>query len=415
MLKLRLGMIGSGFMARFHARAIKQVRNMDIAGLIRRRGSEELAGYVRQNGLGDGIIYDSIAQMAQHVDALAIYTPNYARLDILEEIVGAVRAGARIAGVICDKPLARNVAEARKMVNMAGEAGLHTAYFENQVFMKALTAQLVQLAPQQAAMGPMFLVRAAEEHAGPHEPWFWDPVRQGGGVLLDMGCHSIAASWYALTPPGKPVTYLQPVSVWADCALLKWGLPRWQERLKDERGVDYASTPAEDFVTGMVTYRNPGTGQLVKGQFTSSWVYEKQGMRLSMDGIGPGYAFEMNTLNSGLEIFIGDAAAEGTADAELAVEKATATRGLIPVQDNEADLYGYTDENEQAAEAFLEGKDAFLPWSYGLEIMKLVMAAYMSAEQERTIDLTDAGIQQELETFIPLIQQGRGAEVLFKN
>jgi len=408
-------MIGSGFMARFHARAIKQVRNIDIAGLIRRSASEELAVYVRKNGLGDGIIYDSIAEMAQHVDALAIYTPNYARLDILEEIVNAVQAGAQIKGVICDKPLARNVAEARKMVDIAEKAGLRTAYFENQVFMKALTAQLAQLAPQQATMGPMFLVRAAEEHAGPHEPWFWDPVRQGGGVLLDMGCHSIAASWYALTPPGRPVTYLQPVSVWADCALLKWGLPRWQIRLKAERGVDYASTPAEDFVTGMVTYRNPETGQYVKGQFTSSWVYEKQGMRLSMDGIGPGYAFEMNTLNSSLEIFIGDAAAESASDAELAVEKATATRGLIPIQDNEADLYGYTDENEEAAAAFLAGRDALLPWSYGLEIMKLVMAAYMSAERKCVIDLTNIKIQQELETFIPLIQQGRGAELLSRD
>jgi predicted dehydrogenase len=412
MSKIKLGMIGSGFMARFHARAIQQVRNMDIAGLIRRSGSAELAEYIRQNNLGDGIIYDSIAQMAQHVDTLAIYTPNYARLDILEEIVDAVRSGARIKGVICDKPLARNVAEARKMVDMAEEAGLHTAYFENQVFMKALKAPLAQLAPQQASMGPMFLVRAAEEHAGPHEPWFWDPVRQGGGVLLDMGCHSIAASWYALTPPGKPISFLQPVSVWADCALLKWGLPRWQSRLKAERGVDYASTPAEDFVTGMVTYRNPETGQLVKGQFTSSWVYEKQGMRLSMDGIGPGYAFEVNTLDSGLEIFIGDAAAESAANAEIAIEKATATRGLIPVLENEADLYGYTDENEEAATAFLDGRDAFLPWSYGLEITKLVMAAYMSAERKCVIDLTDAGIQQELEMFVPLIQQGHGAEVL---
>jgi hypothetical protein len=40
------------------------------------------------------------------------------------------------------------------------------------------------------------------------------------------------------------------------------------------------------------------------------------------------------------------------------------------------------------------------------------MAAYMSAERRRTIDLTDPAVRQELETFVPLIQQGKGAETL---
>ena len=44
--------------------------------------------------------------------------------------------------------------------------------------------------------------------------------------------------------------------------------------------------------------------------------------------------------------------------------------------------------------------------------MRLTMAAYMSAEREATVDLTDPATQEELETFVPLIQQGRGAEVL---
>jgi hypothetical protein len=199
----------------------------------------------------------------------------------------------------------------------------------------------------------------------------------------------------------------------ADCALLKWGQPYWREKLLRERGVDYSKTPAEDFTTGMVTFRNPETGQLVKAQFTNSWMFEKQGLRLLMDGMGPGYAFEVNTLQSTMTVFIGDAAAEATANAELALEKSTASRGLLAVQYNEADLYGYTDENIEAAAAFSAGRDGMLPVRYGLEIVKLVMAAYMSSEKKKTIDLTDPAVQQELETYIPLIQQGRGAEVLF--
>jgi predicted dehydrogenase len=244
-------------------------------------------------------------------------------------------------------------------------------------------------------------------------PWFWDPVRQGGGVLSDMGCHSIAVGWYALNPLGKPLTFLQPQSVNCDIALLKWGQPYWREKLLKERGVDYAKTPAEDFATGIITFKNPETGQLVKSQFTDSWMFEKQGLRLFMDGMGPGYAFELNTLISPLSIFVGDAAANAVANQESALEKATASRGLLAVQYNESDLYGYVDENRDAAKRFLEGKDALLPFSYGLEITKLVMASYMSAERGKTIDLTDPAVQKELETFVPAVQRGEGADLLY--
>lgn len=410
---LKLGIVGAGFVANFHTRAIQQVRSIEIAGVTALKRAESLSATVQKYGLGEGKVYPSIAEMANHVDAIAVFAPNFARLEIMEQIVEAVKNGANLKGVVCEKPLGRNVKEARQLVNLATAAGLKTAYFENQIFMKPIQAQLQQLAPQQGSMGPLALVRSAEEHGGPHEGWFWDPTLQGGGVLNDMGCHSIAIGWYTLTPIGKPITFLQPVSISAETALLKWGLPQWREKLLRDRGVDYNKVPAEDFATGIVTYRNPETRQLVKSQFSSSWMYDKQGLRMAVEGIGPGYAFEMNTLQSPLQIFIGDAAAEAAANVEKALEKSTASRGLLSVQYNEADLYGYTDENEEMAKAFLAGQDGMLPWSYGLEITKLIMAAYLSAERKQVIDLTNPAIQNELETYVPLIQQGRGGEVLY--
>lgn len=413
MRKLRLGHIGAGFVSNFHVRALEQVRFVEVGGITSKMGAEELAKTVRDKGMGPAVVYPSVTELANNVDAIAIYVPNFARIDVMEEIVSAVKNGAELKGVICEKPLGRNMMEARRLVELAEDAGLKTAYFENQIFMKPIQAQLAQLLPQQKTMGPLVLTRSAEEHGGPHEGWFWDPTRQGGGVLSDMGCHSIAVGWYALTPIGKSPTFLEPISVSAETALLKWGQPYWRKILLDRYGVDYSKTPAEDFTTGIVTFRNPETGQKVKAQFTDSWMFEKQGLRLFMDGMGPGYAFEVNTLRSTLEIFIGDAAAEAIADAETALEKATASRGLLAVQHNEADLYGYTDENENAAKSFLAGEDGFLDWNYGLEITKLVMAAYMSAEKGGVIDLTDDDVQKELETYVPLIQQGKGGEVLY--
>lgn len=410
---MRIGFIGAGFIARFQAAAIEQVRGLEIAGLLRRRGSEALAAACRSRGLGEAKIYDSIADMARAVDAIAILVPNFCRIEVMEQIAAAVKAGATLQGVILEKPLGRNLQEARRLIALAREAKLHTAYFENQVFMRAIRTQREQLLPVMRSMGPPTLTRSAEEHGGPHEPWFWDPTLQGGGVLMDMGCHSIAVGRYALTPPGKDLLFLQPQSVTADIGLLKWGQPQWREKLLRERGVDYAKTPAEDFATGMVTYRNPDTGQIVKAQFTDSWMFEKQGLRLFMDGMGPGYAFEVNTLVSPLSVFIGDAAAEAIANQESALEKATASRGLLAVQYNEADLYGYTDENRDMLEAFSAGRDAMLSWEYGLEVQRLVMASYLAAERGRTIDLTDPAVLAELETYVPLIQQGRGREQLY--
>ncbi|HKB81720.1 MAG TPA: Gfo/Idh/MocA family oxidoreductase, partial [Burkholderiales bacterium] len=389
-----------------------QVRGLEIAGILRRRGAESLAGYCREHRLGDATIYGSIAELAKHVDVVAIYVPNYCRVEVMEEIAAAVQAGARLKGVIVDKPLARNMKEARRMVALAREAKLLTAYFENQIFMKAIRSQREQLLPVTRTMGPLTLTRSAEEHGGPHEPWFWDPTRQGGGVLLDMGCHSIAVGRHVLTPADKDLLFLKPISVSADLGLLKWGQKKWRDKLLKERGVDYSKTPAEDFATGMITYRNPETGQIVKSQFTDSWMFEKQGLRLFMDGMGPGYAFEVNTLVSPLNVFIGDVAAEAIANQESALEKATASRGLLAVQYNEADLYGYTDENADMLESFSAGRNAMLSWEYGLEIERLVMASYLSAERGRTIDLTDKTILAELDSYVPAIQQGKGAAQL---
>ncbi len=409
---LKLGFIGAGFIAKFQAVALQQVRGVDLVGVVSPNRAPALAEWATKNGLGDCKAYPNIKALCNTCDVVCLFGPNYLRADLMGQVVEAVQGGAELKAVVCEKPLGRTVHEAQEMVALAEKAQLPTVYFENQLHMKPIRRQLEQLAPQQKTMGPMTLVRSAEEHGGPHEPWFWDPVQQGGGVLSDMGCHSIAVGWYTLTPLGKPIDFLQPVAVTADVSLLKWGQPTWRKRLKDTMGVDYGQSPAEDFATGVVTFRNPDTKQIVKAQFTNSWMYEKQGLRLYMDGMGPGYAFEINTLQSPLNVFIGDAAAEAAADAETALEKSTSSRGLLAVETNEADLYGYVDELVDMRDAVRNGRPPLADWSYGVEITKLCQAAYMSAETGRTINLEDPMIQKEIVTYESAIAQGRGREVL---
>jgi predicted dehydrogenase len=410
---LRYGFVGAGFVTAFHLRALEQVRGVEVAGLASRTPPHELAASARERGLGACMVYDSITQMARDVDVVVICSPNDVRVEVMEQIATAVcDDGAQLRGLICEKPLGRNLAEARLVVELATAIGAPTAYFENQVHMKLLRTAREQLADVAATMGPLTLARSGEEHAGPHNGWFWDPVRQGGGVLSDMGCHCFAVGRHLLTPAGKGPRHLVPVSVSADVGLLKWGQPRWRQELLDRFDIDYSKTPAEDFATGVVTYRDPETDQRSKAQFTVSWMYDKQGLRLLVDAMGPGYALEANSLRSPLEIFIGDDAADAVADAERALEKATASRGLLAVQPNEPDLYGYVDENVDAVEAFRAGESALLDFEYGVDIVRLTMAAYRSAEEGRVIDLTDPAVRAELDDYVPLVQQGRGGEHL---
>ncbi len=411
-MTIRYGLVGGGFVAGFHLRALEAVRGIEVTGLTSRTPPEDLAAEVRQRGLGPGTVYASVEELAAEVDVVAIFSPNFTRVGVMEAVARAAADGVELRALVCEKPLARNLAEGRRMLELAAEVGAPTVFFENQLHLPALVAAQEQLAGVVAAMGPLGLARAAEEHAGPHNAWFWDPRQQGGGVLSDMGCHSIAVGWHLLTPPGKPVRHLEPISVNAEIGLLKWGRPRYRAELRDRYGVDYTETPAEDFATGIVTYRDPDTGHVSKAQFTVSWMYDKQGLRLLIDGLGPGYAVEVNSLRSPLELFIGDAAAAGVADAELALEKSTASQGLLAVQPNEPDLYGYVAETRDLVAALAEGRPPLLDWDYGYEIVKLTMAAYLSAERGVTVDLTDAATLAELDAYVPLIQQGRGGEVL---
>jgi predicted dehydrogenase len=409
---LRYGIIGGGFVAGFHLRALESVRGVEVAGITARTPPHALAESARERGLGDTRVFHSVRELAHEVDVVLIGNPNSCRVEVMEELAQATREGAALRGIACEKPLARNLPEARRVVELAREIGAPTAYFENQIHMKAVRHARAQLEPVAASMGPVMLARAAEEHGGPHAGWFWDPTQQGGGVLSDMGCHSLAVGRYLLTPAGHTLDHLEPETVVADIGLLKWGQPRWRAELLERHGVDYTRTPAEDFATGLVTYRDPETDHRSKAQFTVSWMYDKQGLRLLIDALGPGYAIEANTLRSPLEIFVGDVAASSVADAEVALEKSTATHGLMAVQPNEADLYGYVDENVDAVAAFRAGSDALLDFDDGLEVVRLTMAAYLSAEEGRTVDLRDAETRAALDDYVPLVQQGRGLEVL---
>lgn len=403
---MRIAFIGAGFVAKFHARALEAVRGSEVTAIYALNGAAELAASMNATGIGEPAVCDSVADACKLADVVGVFVPNFAREQVFEEIA---KSGGGLVGVVAEKPFGRNVGEAKRILGLTNACSWKKAYFENQIHMPSVIAARHQLRGHVAKMGQVSLVRTAEEHGGPHEPWFWDPTRQGGGVWCDMGCHSVAVGEdLAAGGLGRQLT---PLSVSANMGLLKWGNDPWLSKLMD-RGVDYTRTPAEDFAQVCYTFCN-SAGRKVVVLATDSWMYEAPGLRLQMEAMGPGYALVVNTLQSPASIFISDTAAESMADAELAIEKAQASRGQLVVQPDEPALYGYVDEWRDALGAFASNQHGLLDFNYGVRVVKLVMAAYFAHEQGTTIDNLGEWLDsRELEHYVPLIQQGLGEQVL---
>ena len=112
---LKLGFIGAGFVANFHAAALKQVRAAELVGVYALKWAEELAEFAKANGLGDCKVYPNVAELCKRCDAVAAFAPNFVRIELVEQIVEAMKAGAELRGIICEKPLGRTVAEAKRV------------------------------------------------------------------------------------------------------------------------------------------------------------------------------------------------------------------------------------------------------------------------------------------------------------
>ena len=337
------------------------------------------------------------------IDAIWLCGPNFSRLENVEEITDAIGRGrGQLAGIACEKPLARTVAEATRVTALVKRCGLNHGYLENQVFAPQVEHGRRLLWARGATLtGRPYLARAAEEHSGPHRPWFWQGQLQGGGVLNDMMCHSALLVRHLLTEPGAARDSLRPSRVTAHIASLKWSRPEYVKRLKREMGasVDYGVSPAEDYASMTVEFVD-ADGRPAIGEATTSWSFVGAGLRLSAEVLGPEYSMSWNTLDSGLKLFF---SRRVTGDeGEDLVEKQNAETGLMPVVADEAAAYGYEAENRHFVRAFLRGEPGAFTFDDGVEVVKILMAAYMSAEQGKTLAFPPPGLAK----FVPQVATG---------
>lgn len=340
---VRVGLIGSGFISDIHAHAFGQyVRDAEVVAVASPTpGKAER--FARERGIERAVEdYRDLLAM-DDVDMVTVAVPNDRHCEVA---VAAARAGKH---VICEKPLCRTLEEADRMIAACRASDVRLFYAEELLFApKYVRArQLVE----EGALGEPFLVRQWEEHDGPHMPWFWDVDRSGGGVLLDMGCHSVE---YARWVFGKPAVK----SVSATLGTFVHG----------ER------TRGEDHSICIVEYE----GQRV-GVAENSWA--KPG------GVDDRCEIYGSRGNTRADLLRGSAL---TTFSEVgygyAVEKAGTTRGYTFTMFEEVWNYGFPQEMQHFVNCVLGREEPIETGEDGREVLRILLAAYQSAGEGRRIE-----------------------------
>jgi predicted dehydrogenase len=109
---LGVGLVGSGFIANFHAQSWVGVRGADIVAIHSRNHAtaSALADRVRALGVGDPTTTDDLVALVRDpkVDAIWMTAPNHVRVEMIETICEEVASGrAELVGIAIEKPLAR--------------------------------------------------------------------------------------------------------------------------------------------------------------------------------------------------------------------------------------------------------------------------------------------------------------------
>jgi predicted dehydrogenase len=138
--------------------------------------------------------------LASDADAIVIATPSALHA---EQAVAALERGK---AVFCQKPLGRNAAETRRVVDAARASdkllGVDLSYRHTT----ALRA--VKRLVESGEIGDVFAVDVVFHNAyGPDKPWFYDPKLSGGGCVIDLGIHlADIALWTLGFPAVEHVT-----------------------------------------------------------------------------------------------------------------------------------------------------------------------------------------------------------------
>jgi len=338
---LKVGIIGSGFVGDIHHAAFKGwVHNAEVVAVASPHSAVKFA---EEHGIPRA--YSDYREMLKdkEIDVIDIGIPNYLHC---QAVMDAASAGKHI---IIEKPLCLNLQEADMMIEACQKAGVLLMYAEELLFAPKYVRAKALIA--EGAIGEPFLAKQSEEHPGPHMPWFWDVNLSGGGVMLDMGCHSIEYTrWVLGRPKVKSVTAFMGTYV-------------HQQR-----------TQGEDHSYCIIEYEG---GKIA--MIENSWA--KGG------GVDDRCEIYGNKGHTRADLLRGSSLLTYSEEGYgYAVEKAGSTRGYTFTMFEEVWNYGFPQEMQHFINCALGKEKCIVTGEDGREVLKIMDAAYQSAGEGRRID-----------------------------
>lgn len=182
---MRFGIIGCGRIARNHVSALRAVAGVEVTAVADVDGQRARA-FAAEHGVPDA--FEAVDDMfAGGLEAVSICTPHGAHE------AGVLAAARHRVHVLCEKPVALDVAQAGRMVAAAEAAGVRFGVVFQRRFWPA--AQRIRAAIEDGSLGAPVaggivarLNRDADYYA---EPWRGRQASEGGGVLMTQVIHHI--------------------------------------------------------------------------------------------------------------------------------------------------------------------------------------------------------------------------------
>ena len=201
--KLNIGMVGYGFMGRTHSNAFAQVPHFfsldyqPVLKTICARSADKAQAFAEQWGYESSVTDWRRLIDDKSIDLIDIASPNDTHMEIA---IAAAQAGKM---VLCEKPLGRNAAESRKMVEAVERAGVSNMVWYNYRRVPAVT--LAKQLIDEGRLGKIFHYRAKflqdwtiskDLPQGGQGLWRLDVGVAGSGVTGDLLAHCIdTAMW----------------------------------------------------------------------------------------------------------------------------------------------------------------------------------------------------------------------------
>lgn len=195
MRKVRFGVVGGGGAFYFHSNAIRGSEYLEYTAIydINYENAKRMAAKYVNNPMKAYRILDEMLE--SDIDAVLVLVPHVFH----DEIV--IQCAKKGKHVLCEKPMGTTLEGCQRMIDACEENGVNFMIAENHRFLPA--HQCVHDLVAAGAIGEVKMIRAYEgvnEIPGLSKSGFWkgDPVKAGGGSLMDMAAHKFATIEYII-------------------------------------------------------------------------------------------------------------------------------------------------------------------------------------------------------------------------